>query len=209
MLRLLSRSQPMTQLPLLARVVSGLLLCGALIAAMGCGKNYDDATLLEELSQDTPEFELEDSHYVYTRTESRIIRVSAARVESFESNNTQRFWGLTFAEVDENNDTLNIGSADYAIYHVDQGNFELMGNVYFDSIEHDAIVTTQFLIWNNDEQKLHGNDTDLVTIMRSSGTNITGKNLMADLNRREIIIEETSGIIYPDSDDSNDSEINQ
>ena len=177
-----------------------IVVAGALLL-VGCAFNYEEAELARELGESVPSIVLQDPEYVFQRSVSRTIRISAAAVEIFSSSNEQRFMQVAFIETDTEGEVLNSGSADEAMYNTDSGNFELFGNVNFNSVEHDAIVQASYLLWNEDEERLYGREDDAVSVERSSGTVIAGLGLVADLRSRTIEMQETSGTIYPQQED--------
>ena len=172
-------------------------LAAALALLYGCSANQSDVELLQELSETTPELQIEEPHYTFIRNSARIVRLSARSAELFGANNIQKFTDVAFIELDRNNNTLNSGSADNAIHFVNSGNFELTGNVVFQSLEQNATVNAQYILWDNEQQKLFGREGEMVTVTRPSGTRIEGSNLNADLAARVIEFDSASGVIFP------------
>ena len=179
--------------------VSGLaLLCLAVYA--GCSLEIEDAEITSELGSEVPELVLLDTEYIFRRSKGRIIRISAEKIEYFPESNEQNFTDVAFIETDLENTVLNSGSADVAIYNLSDENFELTGNVIFTSAEHDASFTAPYLLWNDEKERLFGNEDDKIYLERSSGTVIEGYGLTADLQNRSIELSKTSGVIFPDDD---------
>lgn len=174
-----------------------LAICALLFPLFyGCAP-LADTTLLQELSENTPDLEIEEPQYVFIRNSARIVRVSAEAAEFFTSRKMQQFTNIAFIELDRNNNTLNSGSADSAIYSNDTGNFELFGNVVFQSVEQSATFESAYILWNETEQKLFGREEGVVVVTRLSGTRVEGQNLVADLANRVIEFKNGSGIISP------------
>jgi len=173
----------------------------------GCEVRYEDAAILEELTETTPELEIAEPQYTFIRNSARIIRLSAESAELFAARNEQHFTNLAFIEVQRaDNETLNSGSADSATYFVNSGNFELRGNVQFRSVEQNATVSAEYLLWDNEAERLTGRARDFVTVTRPSGTIMRGRNLVADLANRTIEFEDAAGTIIPEQDEQGDEE---
>lgn len=174
-----------------------LIICTLLFPLLyGCAPSTD-ATLLQELSETTPNLEIGEPQYVFIRNSARIVRVSAEIAEFFTGRQMQQFTNIAFIELDRSNNTLNSGSADSAVYFSDTGNFELVGNVIFQSVEQNATFEAAYILWNDTEQKLFGREGEMATVSRPSGTRIEGKNLIADLTNRVIEFDNGSGVISP------------
>ena len=188
-----------------SRVFVGACGCVILLSMLyGCNVSYEDADILEELSESVPELYFQEPEYTFIRNSARVVRVSAENSELFSARQEQRFHNIAFIESDTNNNTLNSGSANYGVYFIDSGNFELVGDVVFQSIEQDATVRAPYLLWDNREERLFGKEDEWVMVTRSSGTVMRGKNLNADLSNRIIEFENASGVILPDNDERND-----
>lgn len=175
-----------------------------LLVSFGCNAaNFSDAELLQELSDSTPELEIEEPQYTFVRNSARIVRISAQSIQIFGSDTSQRFTDVAFIESDRDNNVLNSGSAETVRYFTDSGNFELVGNVVFNSVEQRATIAAEYILWDNEKQKLSGKPNEMVVLTRPSGTKIEGKNLNADLSDRIIELESASGVIFPA--DTNDT----
>lgn len=168
-----------------------------LVLLQGCDGTTEDTTLLEELTENTPNLAIEEPQYTFIRNSARLVRLSAESAEFFTRSNKQYFTKVAFIEFDRDNNTLNSGSADTAIYFTNSGDFELTGNVIFQSLEQNATISAPYILWNNEEQKIFTKENDRVMVTRPAGTRIEGRNLMADLANRVIEFEDGSGVISP------------
>jgi LPS export ABC transporter protein LptC len=184
-----------------------LLLLTATAVALGCSLDYDAGRIAEERPEEIPETILFQSSYTVERTNDRVLKFTAEQAESYPEQNKQLLFGLTFTERDGNGEVLSSGTADSATYFTDTDNVELSGGIRFRAETESAEVQAEYLYWNDEEDRLTSREDERVTVIRDSGSRITGLGFEADTRLKEVSFTgDVSGTLVTDDEDNADEE---
>jgi len=196
-----------TELERISRRCRTLLVLVAIALAAGCSLDYDAGRIAEERPEELPETILFESSYTIERRSDRVLRFTAERAESYPEQNTQLLFGLTFTERNADGEVLSSGNADRATYFTDSDNVELSGGIRFRAETESAEVQAEYLFWNDEEDRLTSREDERVTVVRDSGSKITGLGFEADTRLKRVSFTgEVSGtLVTDDSEEGSDS----
>ncbi len=182
----------------------------ALLVLAGCSLDYDAGRIAQERPEDIPETILFQSSYTVERKSNRVLVFAAERLETYPEQEKQLLYGISFEERSAEGEVLSSGNADEAVYFTDTSDVELTGGIRFRSDTEGAEVTADYLYWSDEESRLTSRENDRVTVVRDSGSEITGLGFEADTRLKEVSFSgDVSGRLVTDdeeeADDSTDS----
>ena len=152
------------------------LLVTACTFDYGAGDGSDDSR---------PDIIMENIEYVRIRSGDPLARFQAEYAERWENDQTMNLRDFSFEQMEDRGETVNVeGSARSARVFLDSGDIILSGGVIVSIESEDITINTSELEWRDDEKRLIGDSEAEVEILRSDGTNFTGRGLSADIRSR-------------------------
>ncbi len=185
------------------RLFGSLAAIGATLILIGCFSETDvqGSVIAEQRPEDIPSLELYEATVTLVRSDDRLFMIKANRAESFPGMEIQRFQGIEFEERDNNGDVLSYGSADALVHYFDKDDVEMMGAVEFYSTEQSTLIKADYLFWEDETQILRSNESDIVEVLRDSGSYVRGTGLHADMRNQVVeLASEISGVIVTTDD---------
>lgn len=176
---------PLRSRHLLRRALRPAAIAAGLVLA-GCSLDYDAGRIAQERPEDIPETVLFQSSYTVERKSNRILVFAAERLETYPEQEKQLLFGISFEERSAEGEVLSSGTADEAVYLTDTSDVELSGGIRFRSEAEGAEVTADYLYWSDEESRLTSRENDRVTVVRDSGSEITGLGFEADTRLKEV-----------------------
>ena len=186
------------------RAARGLLARAALFAATllllaACSFNYggeEGAPRPDEPSAVFTGFK----HVVY-RDGARLLELSAAAAEAYDSEGKTLLHHVTFTEYDRSTGQPSAkGRADEVVFYSDTENAEFSGSIHIDSMRDDATLDAEHLSWDGKEKLLSGGLDRTVSVRRGDGSWIRGAGFSADGRRRSIAFREAVEGVVTSSD---------
>ena len=149
-----------------------------------CSIDYGDNALPDKLMDNIPDNILYD--FVYTENEGghRTFSVYAEKAEIFNEKQQTLLTGVVFRQFDSEDNLVSEGRADNGTIFTENNNAEIYGNLDIYSSREEAEVKTSYLYWDNDKKTLTGEPDKTITIIRDSGTVITGRDFEADMKTK-------------------------
>jgi LPS export ABC transporter protein LptC len=177
----------------------------ALAALAACSLDYDAGRIAQERPEDLPETILYDSSYTIERSNNRILRFTAERVESYPERDMQLLYGVSFEERNDAGEVLSAGRANEAEYFVESDDVRLTGDIRFRSEAEGAEVEAGYLYWSDEESRLSSREGERVTVVRDSGSRISGRGFVADTRLKEVSFSgDVSGRLVTEDQDTAD-----
>ncbi|MFP4484106.1 MAG: LPS export ABC transporter periplasmic protein LptC [Spirochaetota bacterium] len=191
----------------LQRRMPSSFAAAALLALVGCSLDYDAGRIAQERPEELPETVLFQSSYTVERESNRVLVFSAERLETYPEQEKQLLYGISFQERNAEGEVLSSGTSDEAIYFTDTSDVELSGGILFRSETEGAEVTADYLYWNDEESRLTSRENDRVTVVRDSGSEITGLGFEADTRLKEVSFSaDVSGRLVTDDAEEDNAE---
>ena len=160
------------------------LLIAVLFAALFTACTFDYGAT-DGLEDSRPDIVMENIEYVRIRGGDPLARFQAEFAERWENDQTMTLRDFSFEQMEDRGETVNVeGSARAARIFLHSGDIILSGGVIVNIESEDITISTSELEWRDDEKRLIGASEAEVEILRSDGTNFTGRGLSADIRSR-------------------------
>ncbi len=184
--------------------IRGIPLISAFLTLFAaCSLDYEAGRIAQERPEDLPETILYESSYTIERSNNRVLQFTAERVESYPERNTQLLYGVAFEERNDAGKTLSSGQANEAEYFGESDDVRLDGDIRFRSEAEGAEVEAEYLYWSDEDSSLSSRESQRVTVIRDSGSRITGLGFVADTRLKEVSFSgDVSGRLVTDDGDS-------
>jgi hypothetical protein len=137
-----------------------------------------------------------------------VVRVRSEEARRYEAKHAMEMDGFSFEQYnptppeDGENPDVNVrGSGGSVTIETDSGNLSMTGGVSIDVRSEDLSLSAESLSWE-DKERLFSAPGE-VTVTRSDGTRLSGRNLSADTRKREWRFEEevAGDIVEEDEED--------
>ena len=171
---------------------------------MACTFDYGTG---DDLADSRPDIVMEDIEYVRMRGGDLLARFQAEYAERWENDQAMELKDFSFEQMEDQGETVNVeGSANSAKVFLDTGDILLRGGVIVNIESEDVTIITDELEWRDDSKTLFGAADAEVEILRSDGTNFTGRGLSADIRRRTWAFTGEVMGTYVEEDEEEDEE---
>ena len=183
-----------------------VLLLALLI--MTCTFDYGTG---DDLADSRPDIVMENIEYVRIRGGDLLARFQAEYAERWENDQAMELRDFSFEQMEDQGETVNVeGSANSAKVFLDTGDIILRGGVIVNIESEDVTIITDELEWRDDSKTLFGAADAEVEILRSDGTNFTGRGLSADIRRRTwVFTGEVMGTFVEEDEEDDDEGANE
>jgi LPS export ABC transporter protein LptC len=183
------------------------LLLTLLLAA--CSFDYDASA--EDFGND-PDVIMKDVEYVRMENALPVVRIRSKEARRYETKHAMEMDGFSFEQYNpvpaENSEIPDInvqGIGGSVKIETDSRNLTMAGGVSIDVKSEDILLRTESLSWEDKERLLSAPGE--VTVTRSDGTQLSGRNLSADTRRRWWRFEEAvSGDVVEEDEEDEETE---
>jgi LPS export ABC transporter protein LptC len=153
-----------------------------LLLLTSCSFDYGDTG---EKTPEQPDILMRDLEYVRVRGGDPQVRFRAEGAERYENQQTMELRNFSFEQFNpKGTDVSAVGRAGSAHVELDSGNIHMDQGVRIDVESEDITIETRELRWRDKERVLAAGEGDPVEILRSDGTNFSGRGFSADVRNR-------------------------
>ena len=163
-----------------------LLSAAGLLVLAGCSLDYRGAGYSDKLSESTPDTVLYDFSTTTVHGSEPYFRIQASVASTYDKKNLTVLSGVKFEQFDSKGKVIASGTADSAVYHTDTENAELSGHIEMYSDTEKARISAVSLSWNNSAKTLTGKTDSIVSIVKNTGSGISGTGFEAELKTRTV-----------------------
>jgi LPS export ABC transporter protein LptC len=158
---------------------------------------------------DQPDIIMREVEYVRVREGEPTVRFQAQLAERYESRQAMELRNFSFEQFGSHSrgeDVNALGRAGAASVELDSGDIRLENGVRIEIGSEDITIETSGLDWQDEERTLTGGEFSEVNILRSDGTNFSGRGFSA--NSRNRTWEFSAGVegSYTHEDDEEEAE---
>jgi LPS export ABC transporter protein LptC len=158
-----------------------------------------------------PDVVMKDVEYVRMENALPVVRIRSKEARRYEAKHAMEMDGFSFEQYNptlpENAEIPDInvrGDGGSVRIETDSRNLTMAGGVSIDVQSEDFSLRTETLSWEDKDRLISAPGE--VTVTRSDGTRLSGRNLSADTRRREWRFEEAvSGDIVEEDEETEDS----
>lgn len=173
--------------------INRLLLLLALLVSCSCSIDYDEAMVVEELSEDLPDIIIYDFVQVQVKDGKPEYRIMGGEAKMFEKKQEQSISSVLFQEFNNEGEIVTEGWADEVNYFTETEDAELRGNLDFYSKTEEGSISAEYLYWQKEGSILKSNPEESVTLREDSGSSISGTGFEADFDNKEIFFTGSAG----------------
>ncbi len=179
------------------KIVQLHCLIGLLLSVVSCSYDYKQGDVAEDLDESKPDIVMEDVSLSFVRGTTVIM--NAKKIELYSKRKMQEMSDLTFKEIDSKGEVRMEGKAKSAFVETDTNNVTIVGEFYARSSQDEATIKTKYLTWNDEERRIEGSPTELVTVTRDDESEISGYGFVADAKKRTLsLTKEVQGSLTVD-----------
>ena len=163
--------------------------CAAVLFAVGCSINYDEATAAEQAAQGIPDTVATGVVHRVHKNGRLTIQLEASRAETYNATKQTILTDAHFSEFDDTGATATEGNADTLVFHTDTQDAEISGAVHVHSATEEGDVRAESLTWKNKPKMLKAPADETVVISKDDGSTISGSGFQGDFLRRELTFD--------------------
>jgi LPS export ABC transporter protein LptC len=174
-----------------------------------CSFDYDAST---EGFENDPDVIMKDVEYVRMENVLPVVRIRSKEARRYEAKHAMEMDDFSFEQYnpvpseDSEIPDINVRGAGGSVkIETDSGNLTMAGGVSIDVKSEDLSLRTESLSWEDNERLFSAPGE--VTVTRSDGTELSGRNLSADTRRRRWRFEEavSGDVVEEDEETEEDS----
>jgi LPS export ABC transporter protein LptC len=189
------------------RPTSSIHVVLLLFILAACSFDYDTPP---EGFENDPDVIMKDVEYVRMENSLPVVRIRSKEARRYETKHAMEMDGFSFEQYNptlpENSEIPDInvrGNGGSVKIETDSRNLTMAGGVSIDVQSEDFSLRTESISWEDKERLLSAPGE--VTVTRSDGTQLSGRNLSADTRRREWRFEEAVSGDIVEEDEEEDS----
>jgi LPS export ABC transporter protein LptC len=195
--------------PIWTSLVALLFILHTSLFIPACSFDYDTAA---EDSGNDPDVIMKDVEYVRMENALPMVRIHSKEARRYETKHAMEMDGFSFEQYNptpaENSEIPDInvwGTGGSVQIETDSGNLTMAGGVSIDVKSEDISLNTESLFWEDEERLISAPGE--VTVTRSDGTKLSGRNLYADTRGRQWRFEgAVSGDVVEEDEDEETEE---
>jgi LPS export ABC transporter protein LptC len=163
-----------------------LLLNILVLFCLSCSLDYEQARVVESISEQIPETILfEFTHTVVTGGRVWVV-LEAERAETYGERKEIILQGVFFREYDDEGNLLTEAHADRAVFATESENATVSGSIQIYSHEEQASLQAGRLSWIQEGRRLIADDGQTVRLQKDDGSFVEGEGFSADFRKKRL-----------------------
>ena len=176
------------------------LISLSIVVLFSCSMDYEDIQNDNAIGNNIPDSIIKDFLYTSVDDGSIVFRIYAEVSENYSQKNETHLKKVIFQELNTKNEIITEGTAEKGTIFTESNDAELSGSITIYSAENKAKITSDYMYWKDSEKILTGSVNGKVTIIKNSGTEISGKGFKGDLKTKTFNFENAVRGVYHNED---------
>ncbi len=176
------------------------LISVSIVTLFSCSMDYGDIQNDNTIGDNIPDSIIKDFLYTSVDNGNTVFRIYAEISENYSQKKETQLKKVVFQELNPKNEIITEGTAEKGIIYTESNDTELSGSITIYSAENKAEITSDYMYWKDSEKILSGSINGKVTVIKDSGTEISGQGFKGDLKTKTFSFDKAVRGVYHNED---------